>query len=314
MTDAAARFDHGARARLLVRGADRKDFLDRLATNALGALSPGQGAPTFLLERTGRVVDRVLVLERGDDALLLGSEGRSAAVAEWLSRYVIADDVEVADLGPGTVQRTVLGPAAPGVLAEGLAVDAAALAPWAHAPSPVAGAVVARVDDVLGPAFTIVAPRAAAAAVDAALAALPPGDAAAWQRLRVEAGVPEYGAEFTDRTIPLETGRLDHFSFTKGCYVGQEVIARLHHHKRVKRALVRLRVQGAAAPAADAELYDGGDAVGRITSAAPGDGAVLALGYVEAGRAAAGTRLVLKDGASRRDAEILPIPTRGDRP
>ncbi len=308
----AARFDHGARARLLVRGADRKDFLDRLATNALAALAPGQGAPTFFLERTGRVVDRVIVLERGEDALLLGSEGRAEALAEWLTRYVIADDVEVADLGPGTVRHTVLGPAAAGALAAGLGVDAAALAPWAHAPSSVAGAVVARVDDVGGRAFAVIAPREAAGAVEAALAALPAGDATAWRRLRVEAGVPEFGADFTDRTIPLETGRLDHFSFTKGCYVGQEVIARLHNYKRVKRALVRLRVEGAAAPAADAGLYDGDEEVGRVTSAASGESAAIALGYVATEHAGAGRKLVLHDGASRRDAEILPLLPRGD--
>jgi folate-binding protein YgfZ len=294
-------------ARLAARGGDRLDFLDRMATNELRGLVPGRGAPTFFLERTGRVVDRVLVLERGEDALLVGSEGRGPALLAWLSRYVIADDVTLADLAPTTFVLTVLGEEAPFVLETGLGVPAAGLGPWEHRPASLAGVTVARAEDVAGRSFHVIGPAAARDAVEAALAGLGAADADAYRALRIEAGVPAFGEDFTERTIPLETRQADHISFTKGCYVGQEVVARLHHHRRVKRALVRLSIEGAAPPAADAVLADGEDEVGVVTSATARGGRTLALGYVEAGLEAPGRRLVLREGAGRREVEVLAL-------
>ena len=305
--NAPARFEQSGRARVRVGGSDRRDFLDRMATNELGGLSPGEGAPTFFLERTGRVVDRVLVLEGGDHALLIGSEGRAAALMEWLGKYVIADDVELVDVGAETLLVTVLGPDAPRVLQEALGVTASSLARWRHCPASLGGAIVVRAEDVGGSSYHVIAPASAQAAIDAALAALPAGDAATYRRLRIQAGVPAFGEDFTDRTIPLETRQMDHISFTKGCYVGQEVIARLHNYKRVKRALVRLSIEGAAPPGEGAELFDGDRPAGRVTSAAPSGSVTLALGYVEAGHETPGHRLLLHDGESRRAAEILTL-------
>lgn len=309
-----ARLERPALARILVRGADRRDFLDRMATNDLARLTVGQGAPTFLLERTGRVVDRLLVLERGDDALLIGSEGRSAAVLEWLGKYVIADDVDLRDVTEETGLVTVLGATAAEVLAKRFGVAAAELAPGDHraAGAPFTDTTVVRAEDVGGRSFHVVAPRALMPAVLDALAELPNASAEAYRTLRIEAGVPAFGEEFTDRTIPLELRAPGHISFTKGCYVGQEVIARLHNFRRVKRVLVRLRVDRDDPPPAGAELVDGEEVVGRIASATSTGGGAIALAFVDVGRENPGRRLAVRDAAGTRDAEILPLTPSGD--
>jgi folate-binding protein YgfZ len=260
------------------------------------------------------VVDRVLVLERGDDALLIGSADRGAPIVAWLLRHIIADDVELLDVTAETGLVTVLGASAPRVLAERFGVDAAALAPGEHrrAAAPFAGVTIARAEDVGGRSFHVVAPDAEMRAVDAALAELPAAPAETYRALRIEAGVPAFGEEFTERTIPLELRAKDAISFTKGCYVGQEVIARLHNFRRVKRALVRLRVEGDAPPAPGAELLDGEEPVGSVASATSAGGAAVALGFVSVGREQPGRRLTLRDGGVRREVEVLPLTPSGD--
>jgi folate-binding protein YgfZ len=309
----ATRIDRSGLARLVVRGADRRDFLNRMATSDLAALRTGQGAPAFFLERTGRVIDRVVALDRGEDLLLIGSAGRAGALAEWLTKYVIADDVEVTDVTAVTMHVTVLGAAAAEVLEAKLGVKAAGLARWEHCPAPAfPGATIVRAEYVGGRSFHVIAPAPARAALDAALAALPWLDEDAYRAQRVEAGVPEWGAEFGDRTIPLEMRQTEAISFTKGCYVGQEVVARLHNHKRVKRSLVRMRVSGGATPSPDAVILDADRDVGHLTSVAPFAADLLALGYVDVGLEAPGRHLTLRDGASVRDVEILTLTPQGD--
>jgi folate-binding protein YgfZ len=301
-------------SRILARGSERRDFLDRMATNDLSKLAAGQGAPTFLLERTGRVVDRLVVLERGEEALLLGSAGRGAAALEWLAKYVIADDVTLSDVTEQTRLVTVLGQAAPAVLERGFGLAAGGLTPWDHrrgAP-PFRETTIVRAEDVGGKSFHVIAPCASWPAVEEALSALPVVSEGAYRALRIAAGVPAFGEEFTERSIPLELRALDHISFTKGCYVGQEVIARLHNFHRVKRALARLSVEGDAPPARGAELRDGDEVVGTVASAARLAGATYALAFLEAGRETPGRPLVVQDGVERRAARILTLTPSGD--
>ncbi len=107
-------------------------------------------------------------------------------------------------------------------------------------------------------------------------------DADAWERFRVEAGLPEWGTEIDDRVLPAEAGLTDtHVSFTKGCYPGQEPVARLHYRGHPNRTLRRLELESSERPPADAQLVLNGKTVGRLTSAVErGDRTLLALGYV----------------------------------
>jgi folate-binding protein YgfZ len=305
-----ARFERNALARVVVGGSERRDFLQRLVTNDVSGLAEGRALPTLLLERTGRVVDRVIVVDRGTDFLLVASAGRATAVIEWIEKYVIADDVTVEDVGERTGLLTVVGDRGAEELSASLRVAAAELGPWEARPGDAGGetVLVLRAEDVGGRSFHVVGPRTAVDAAATALSALPAGDEARWNALRIEAGVPAFGAEFDDRTIPLETRMADAISFTKGCYVGQEVIARLHNQDRVKRALVRLRIEAGDPPAAGADVLLRDEKIGSVTSVAAAEAGFLALAYVRAGHETPGTRVV----AGGAPAEILTLTPAGD--
>ncbi|MBZ0268396.1 hypothetical protein K8I85_09595 [bacterium] len=302
------RVDRSSAGRVLVSGADARDLLQRIVTADVASLGPGQGTPSFLLERSGRIVDRVLIVNRERDYLLVGNPGRGEAIAEWVGKYVIADDVEVKDITAWTVQWTLLGAPSLRVLKETFALDAERMAPWE-------GRVLARGDgrltvvraeDLGGPTFHLMTPVAASAQLRSALQALPEGDADAYAAACLAGGLPRYGFEYDEKTIPLETGMLREISFDKGCYLGQEIIARLHHQKRVKRRLVRLHLEGAGLPARGDAVEAGGEPVGKITGAAAWEGEVLAFASVEAGADLDGATLAVR-GA---DGLLLPATLR----
>jgi folate-binding protein YgfZ len=294
-------------SRLILTGEDRRDFLHRMTTNDVQALAPGQGCVTLLLERTGRLVDRLVLLERGDDCLLLGTVARETAVVEWIERYVIADDVSVRDVTAETAGVLIAGhDAAAALAAAGLPVPAAG---GDHREADLGGTPVTVARDP-GPGvarFHLIGARPLASL--ASLASLSEGTARDWAGIRVEAGLPVYGAEWDERTIPLEAGLAPAISFTKGCYVGQEVVARLHNYRRVKRVLARLEIAGGDEPAPGAPLSADGKDVGRVTSVARVGERLLALARVEAAHGEAGARLALEDGTA---ATVTPLATEED--
>ena len=278
------RFDVG-RSCLELTGGDRLDFLQRMSTNDVGGLAPGEARVTLLLERTGRLVDRVVVYETGDATRMICTAERRAAAREWIEKYVIVDDVEVKELDlavavvfttDGDLPAAFGGPEAPAV--GGTSGDLTG-----------DGGGAIRAGDGRGEIVHLVAP-----ADHAAWAELPAGDLAEWERRRVTAAEPAFGPEWTDRTIPLEAGMLPDISFTKGCFLGQEVIARLFNYKRVKRHLVPVRWDGA--PAADAELLHAGETAGRITSAVATEDGARGLAQVGPDFTSPGTELELASG------------------
>jgi folate-binding protein YgfZ len=297
-----------------VKGADAKEFLHRVTTNDIRRLSPGEGTITLVLERTGRIVDRLLLAVRSADILLLGNAGRASAVRAWIEKYAIADDVQVEDIGESTRLVTMLGPGVESVLAACFGIDAASLKRYEHRSVEWRGgaATILRGEDVAGRSFHVMIEAKAFHSLWEALGALPAADEETYRALRIEAGIPGFPEEYDDRTIPLEARMTDAISFTKGCYIGQEVIARLHNFKRVKRALVRARIEGVAMPEAEATLVSNGAKVGSLTSAAPSGGALLALGYVEKGYEAPGTTLLLESEGSSRKVEILTLTPAGE--
>jgi folate-binding protein YgfZ len=302
-----ARIERAKLGRLALRGADAGDFLQRMTSNDLAALREGEGAATLLLERTGRFIDRLIVCHVGSAGwLVICGPGRGAAVGDALQKFIFAEDLRIEDLSGSTSLVTVLGPAAAEALRSRLGVaeelsrfhhrEAAALGP---------GARVIRAEDVGGRAFHVVVPAPLRGALERRLEGVPLIDEDAWRTIRVASGVPEFGEEFSERTVAIEAGMEDAISFTKGCYVGQEVIARVHHHDRVRKTLVRVRVQGEAVPPRGAKLVHGGDDAGEISSAVRRGGEVLGLAYVRTGFETPGNRLSVIEPGGRREAEVL---------
>ncbi len=281
LVDGAGLADRSDVGRLRITGADALDLLNRLTTNKLEELPDGHARLTVLTNGDARVID-VLGLAAVDGALLcLTSPGRAAAVIDWLDTYTFGEDISVADRTAETAQLTLAGPGAAGVLAAGC-VDGAPAALDRVARVSIAGVGVVLWRTMTGGAegFEVIVERAGADAVRAALVAAgaAPVSADAWEAFRIANGMPAYGSEFGEATNPLESRLRGAVSEDKGCYTGQEVVARLLTYAKVQRRLMSVALSGPAEAGSDL-LADGARA-GTLTSATdvPGVGRVgLAL-------------------------------------
>lgn len=314
IVETAVLFDRSDSARLVMTGKDRKDLLHRLSTNDIASLKRGQGTASLLLERSGRLIDRLVVVDRGDDLLLLGNPGRADIVREWIQKFIILEDAKVRDVSGETSESLLVGPRSSEVLNAAFAGAASALERYDNILIDAGTAqetTIVRVEDHEGPSYLLIGLRNTAAILDR-LGPVARATSEMLAKLRIKAGLPTWGSELDERTIPLEARLVDAISFTKGCYVGQEIIARVHHHHRVKRLLCRLEVEGEAEPAPESEILQDEKKVGWITAATRGLNRCFALGYVETGFDLPGTNLVVADGGHRRAAKILTLNAEGD--
>ncbi len=266
--------DARARARVLLRGADARVFLHRMSTQHVKDLQAGDGRLNALLTDKGRLVDLVLHLDRGDaGVLLVGSPGRGPAITAWLDRYLFTEKVELDDHSAAGAAFDVCGAGAPAVV-DAIAPQAGALPPWGFVERDCT--LVARgFDRVTGagervPGFVVVQLGGSAPADLGSLAADTGAEDA--EIARIAAGVPG-SAEITDAFTPLDLGMHDAVHWAKGCYIGQEVIARLDTYGKQRKRLVV--IEGARLAAGDAVLGDGDAVLGAVTSAA--DGRALAV-------------------------------------
>ncbi|HEX2044694.1 MAG TPA: hypothetical protein VHF23_03590 [Gaiellaceae bacterium] len=231
------------RAFVAVTGPDAEAFLQRMLSNDVAALEPGGSCEALLLTPKARVIAPLRVLRRGeDDFLLLTEPGLGEVVREHLWRARFAARAEI-ELEEHT-STLVFGGDVEGI-------------PNTDYGSP----AVEVLDTDLEPTV----------------------DEAELERLRIEAGTPAWGKEVDDRVLPAEAGLVERaVSLTKGCYPGQEPIARLHYRGHANRGLRVLRLEGGDVPGPDTEVRYGDKTVGRVTSAARSDGVVVALAYVRA--------------------------------
>jgi len=310
----AGLFDLADRGVLEVLGSDARRWLNGMLTNDVARLEAGaerSGCPALVLTNRGRVIADVEVLVVPGGFWLETSRAAAADLAIRLSRFVIADDVRLADRSDDLARFAVEGPAARRVV-EAASGAALRLAPHACAEALVAGArvLVARFGWSGEDAVQVFAARDEGERVRAGLLAALPGvggracSAQALEALRIEAGRPRLGAELSEEVLPPEARLEDSISYTKGCYTGQEIVARLRSRGHVNHLLVGLRFAGDTPPPPGTALRAGDKKVGEITSAvrSPHAGAI-ALAYVRVGYDAAGTELDA-DGALARVAAL----------
>lgn len=282
--------DRSPGGRVRVTGEEALDLLHRISTNDLDGLTPGQGTTTIFTSLKGRVIDWSILLLTQDGLLLLTAPETPQIVLEWIDKHAIIEEITLTDLTHETAQITVLGPRAGtvvrGVLgqaAEGLPLYGNLTASW-----DAGDALVVRTDPVGLPGYDIIVPapeaealweRISAAGEAAGIAAL--GEDAL-DVLRIEAGVVRWGAEIDERYSPLEANLGDAIDWVKGCYIGQEVVARLNTYHKVRRYLVSIEFEAGAAPAPGAPLLVEGAKAGALTSVAysPDRARHLALGYL----------------------------------
>lgn len=339
--------DEPQRATLGVRGTDRLDFLHRMVTQDLRGMAPGSVRRAFWLNRTGRIDADLRVLCRPDEVLLDVDAASAPGCAAGLESYIISEDVSIADVSPQWHRLAVHGPRGPEVVAHLAGADGARvrqLAPGQGLDLHLAGvaACVDR-DDTAGVAgLHVLVARDGAAQVYGALLdagaglgspsaaghprpALRPGGWHAFNVARIEAGTPLFHVDFGPDSLPHETGVLaSRVSFTKGCYLGQEIVARMHALGKAKRELVPLRLERRvpaspddAAGALDplqpdtgADVLDaGGAVVGAVTSSAISPmlgGTPVAFAMVRRGSTAPGTALRVRVGDAALAGVVQP--------
>jgi tRNA-modifying protein YgfZ len=310
--------DRSDRGRLRLTGRDRQPFLQGMVTNDVARLKPGEGCYAFQCDATGHVLSDLRVLCT-EDALLLDVEpGMAAQVAATLDRYLIMERVKIADVTDDTAQLFVGGAKAPELLAEIGIVGAAEWAEGQNAPFSVGGAEVLLAATRLVPAagFTLYLynPSFAAALDDLKGFGAVELSAETLEALRIEAGVPRYGADIDAKVLAPETGQQARaISYKKGCYIGQEIVARIDARGHTNRGFVGLYLDAAAPlPEKGAPIVAEGKEVGRVTSAAlsPTLGRPIALGYLRNEHAAPGTTVEV--GGTPAQVAALPFVGGGE--
>jgi folate-binding protein YgfZ len=307
-TTTVAIHDASYMGRLKATGEDGLDLLNRMSTNKVVDLSAGEGAVTVLTTDRGRIIDVLGVVNQGDHVILLTSPGRQQAVIDWLDKYTIMEDLVINDVSSETTMLALVGPDAGNVL--GLTAAPKPISPdeLTIQSLNLGGFDVLAIEQPLGTLsryWLITEPDAAPRVWQhlTEIGATPVG-ATAMDAVRVNFAVPEFGPELGEPFNPLEAGLIGSVDFTKGCYIGQEVIARLDSYKKIQKYLVSLRFDTTANPGD--ELKQDGQPVGTVTSVAPEatDGVLKGLGYVKAAMAIPGTQLDIT-GSETGSAEIL---------
>jgi folate-binding protein YgfZ len=305
-----ALFDLGWRAKLIVTGGDRVRWMNGMVTNNVRDLAPGHGNYNFLLNAQGHIQGDMVVYNRGEYLLVDTDAAQAPRLCEIFEKYIIMDDVEVADAGDKLTALGVEGPKSRTVL-EAAGLKFRALQPlevedltWGS----VGLSIVRRAGQGVEGYELWLAPANAPALWDALLkvGATPVGTEALELR-RIELGIPRYGVDIRERDLPQETGQEGALNFSKGCYLGQEIVERIHSRGAVHRSFIGLRVAGSV-PAPGAKVVAGGKEAGEITSAASlpsQNGArTVALGYLRRENAAPGTEVEI--GGSKAAVVALP--------
>jgi folate-binding protein YgfZ len=310
--------DLSFRGLIELSGSERLRWLNGRITNDVKALRAGAGMPAAVLTAKGHLVSDLTVLGLADAVWIDLPRDRVEPVRSAFERYIVADDVQTADLGDRFARLAIAGPQAARVLAGVLGDDVPAMPHWHHVERRL-GEVSLRIVAsrwLALPGFDAIVPVEAAGQVWEAFlrggreAGLRPVGLTALEWLRVEAGWPWCGVDFDERNLLMEALTTSHVSFTKGCYVGQEVVTRIEHQGHLNKKLCGLALDGTTVPAPGASVVRGDRTVGQVTSAvlSPSMGRAIALGYVRRECWEPGTRVRIVAGADALDASTTALP------
>jgi aminomethyltransferase len=320
--DGVALADESTLGRIYMRGKDRAALLQRISTNDVARLRPGQGARTVLTTPIGRIIDVLTVHALEDALLLITSPGQGGPVWAHLKKNIFFNDqVALEPAGRSHSQFAVYGPGAAAMLEQLSGVGLSGLRPHATAALELAGVQVlaAQREPIGGSSFTLYPPADLLGAVRDALIAAGAAalDEGTLDVLRVERGYGAFGRELSQEYIQLETGLLDAVSFTKGCYVGQEIIARMESRGRLAKVLRGLKLTAddtnravgdqwsAIAPVKlDVDGKEAGDLTSVVVSPRFGP---IGLAYVRSAHATAGTSVGIAGSDVRGEVVELPF-------
>lgn len=286
--EAAAWIDGSRREQLRVTGPDRVSFLQGMVTNDVEKLAVGTSCQVTMLTAKGAMVGEGRVVKLAEELVIDTGPGCGAAVQAFLLKYLISEEAEVL-LAPDLAMVGVLGPST---------------ASWVE--SVPSESKVATMPGLLGTGTDLLVRRDELPKVVQALQALPQVSEATFEVLRVEAGVPVFGVDMSETTIPLEANLEKAIHYQKGCYIGQEVIARATYRGQMNKRLMGVLL-GDAAPERGSELTLGDKRVGRVMSVVRSElkRQNVALAYVQRDHLTPGTKLSMPGGGV---AEVVALP------
>jgi aminomethyltransferase len=299
-----------SRTKISLSGNDRVRWLNGMISNNIRDLAPGHGVYAFLLNPQGHILGDLYAYNRGETILLDIAQDQKEKISATLRRYIIMDKVELADASGEVAAVGICGPKALEVLrTAGFEVrDLASLQlvnlAWRDIP-----AAVLRGDNAGVTSFEIwlVPEHAANLQQELVKAGAQAVGADALELLRIASGIPRYGQDIRERDLPQETEQLRALSFTKGCYIGQEIVERIRSRGAVHRKFTGFVAEGIL-PGADAKVQSDGKDVGEITSVASlplvGD-QFVALGYIR--REAAQPGKLLEAGGVKLTVADIPF-------
>ncbi len=298
--------------RLKVTGKDRVAFLNGLLTSDVTKIKENEGGHSALLNTKARVLGELWLYSQPDSILIDTGDSSSDRIKKILDQFIITEDVKVEDIMEGTVLLTIQGHFSAQIIKQTLRLDVSTLAPL-QSRSQGPSLVIAR-DRTGQGGYDILVPADEAEALWQSILlngqhGLLPVGLDALEILRLEAGIPRYGVDVDENTIVLEAGYQDAISFTKGCYMGQEVVARATHIGRVNRRLVGLEVDTKEKLKPGSQVSIDSTNVGSITSSAfsPGLGKTAAMGYVGRDHAVAGREVVVESEGKALRAVVTKI-------
>ena len=311
--EGVAVFDRSHVGKVTVTGRDRQAFLQGMLSNDVKSLAPGQGTSAAFLDAHGKVMAILDVYALEDRLLLELPPGLTERTLALLDKFLISEKAYFEAADEAFAVLAVEGPDAAALLST-LAGRTLDLAPYEHVEVALAGAPVRviRRSETGGPGFRCWTMAFHGAALWEALveAGARPAGARALETLRLEAGIPWYGRD-VDETVILPETRLERLvSYNKGCYIGQETVARVKYRGHVNRALSGLVLGGERVPALPARVVAEGKDVGRITSAARSIALdkPIALGYVRREHFAPGTDVAVEDDLGSIPARVAELP------
>lgn len=272
----AAWIDLSARGKIKLTGEDRARLLHAMTTNHIQQLTPGTGCYAFFLNDKGRVIADANVLCRPDYFLLDVEPETRQSLYQHLDHFIIADDVTLEDTTEATVTIAVEGPQA----AEVMQKAGAPIPETDYASVDWGDSMVARLNSTGSSGFFIFAPASEKSALIARLeaAGTEPADAEAARVVRLEHGKPRYGEEISERFLAQEANQPQALHFSKGCYLGQEIVERVRSRGQIHRVLKPLTLETTEPPAPGTKLENGTEIMSAAYS--PALGKVVALGYV----------------------------------
>jgi folate-binding protein YgfZ len=304
-------YDLNFRVKIALTGSDRVRWLNGMVTNNIRDLGVGRGVYAFLLNPQGHILGDLYAYNRGDSLMIDTDQPQSEKLLATFDHYIIMDDVEVASVSDKLTAIGIMGPKTLEALrAAGFEISTIDPLQFVDVTWHGIAVTLVRGDNPSVESYEIWLPPGQVASVQAALtkAGAMPAGTSALELLRIASGIPRYGQDIRERDLPQETEQQRALHFSKGCYIGQEIVERIRSRGNVHRKFTGFEVEGEL-PAVGTKVQADGRDIGEITSVASlplatGERSV-ALGYIRRELAAQGKKF--QAGSTQLSIAALPF-------